>query len=170
MDYNWDVDNNYGCWGGCPDKWNYTLTDKFGIAWNDNWNAQPETAKYSYRYYGYHGSLYTDRSIGQKNEYDDYDPGSGIGWKVDLVNKFIAGDREYTVYRHKGWGQIQAVKSHNGDGTTDTSSASARYFHKVVEATSGTLTFSSSPSVSITYAERYRQSSAAGDQFYWTRD
>ncbi|MFD2670661.1 hypothetical protein [Marinicrinis sediminis] len=171
FDYNWDWDlTNYN---GRYHELNYHDVDKFGIAWSDGWDPEPESAVYSYRYYGSNGSIYRNESIGMINDYDSFDQGEGIGWEIELVESFSDHQRSYGTYRHKGWGQVTAVIDHDGSGGTGSSSAVGTYFHHHIGANEGTLQYQGGavPTVGITYSWQYSQSDgSAGEQWFWTKN
>lgn len=89
LDYNWD--------------WNYdptwTLMDKFGIAWTDDFDPIPSSAVHSYRAFASDGYQYTTGNI---YTYDTFTPGTGIGWKYDIIDNFNANGTTHFVNRHKG--------------------------------------------------------------------
>ncbi|HBI03125.1 MAG TPA: hypothetical protein DDY49_03730 [Paenibacillaceae bacterium] len=160
LDYNWTWDY--------PPSW--TLTDKFGIAWTDDFDAYPSTAVYAYRAFGRHvsstGVTYAEYSTGNQFTYKDYTPGTGIGWEYDIISSFVKSNVDYGVYKHKGWGRIKIGKYSNKSGLDEQTSASASYFHKQGTLT-GTLTFSPTPSISITNGWCYDKSPDSGATFSW---
>ncbi|MGX4586980.1 hypothetical protein [Paenibacillus chitinolyticus] len=158
VDYNWD-------WNSAPV---FTMTDKFGVAWNDNFVADQTTAKYSYRAFGQkliNGTWYDDEaSTGTINSYVDPDPGKGIGWAVNLIAGFTHNNIAYTTYRHKGWGQVSILRTNN---TSSTTAVKGQYFHQQMVA-NGSLSFSASgPSIGISSSWAYDQSNGVQDWKQW---
>ena len=140
--------------------WRHTpfwhLIDKYGIAWNGDWNYETGSfnAGYMYKRDGWSDVWeFNNQSV----SLDTATPGTGVGWKVDILSK---------GYGHSGWGAVNLLKSHDKSGRSDVSSYSAGYFHKVFGAT-GSLTFSKTPSVSITYVSSYQTSSPQAGSWIW---
>jgi hypothetical protein len=148
---------------------NFNLTDKFGIAWTDDWDILPETAQYGYTPYGVNSNGQNGwRSFSWYGQ-DEYSPGNGIGWAYDILHDFTGTDgKYYETYKHTGYGMVDIIHEHNGSGSEKSSSASAKYFHKQF-AIGGTLSFNSSgkPSVSISNAINYDATSATAHQWFW---
>ncbi|MBJ6360659.1 hypothetical protein ACFOQM_04960 [Paenibacillus sp. GCM10012307] len=117
-------------------EWDYiplfTMTDKWGIAWTDDWDPLPTTARYSYRAIAESspGVVSASSSTGNISGYDAFLPGSGIGFAVNLIAGFTQNGIFYSTTKHKGWSEIRIQKAHNGSGTLDSSSGVANYFHK----------------------------------------
>lgn len=160
LDYNWTWNNN-------PD---FALTDKFGIAWSDDFDAYPETAVYAYKATGYNNirNETRDQSTGNVYTYKDWNSAAGIGWEYDIKDFFYYNNLSYIVNTHKGWGRVKIGKYSNKSGTTESTSAVGSYFHKY-GAFTGSLAFSPAPSVSISFASSYDKFADAGAApFSWT--
>ena len=101
--------------------------------------------------------------------YEKYIPGSGIGWKINLINGFEKDGVSYASSHHKGWGKVKIGKAHATNNGFDSSSAVGRYFHKQMFL-SGELGFgvgSSGPTVSISSSWGYDASQDRGAQWDW---
>lgn len=160
LDYNWTWKNN-------PD---FALTDKFGIAWSDDFDAYASTAVYSYRATGYNSvrNETRDYTTGNVSGYTDSPSAAGIGWEYDIKDFFYYNNLSYVVNTHKGWGRVKIGKYSNKSGTTESTSAVGSYFHKYGVATGG-LSFAPTPSVSISFAGSYDKfADAAASPFSWT--
>ncbi|MFC4767538.1 hypothetical protein [Effusibacillus consociatus] len=159
LDYNFD-------WNYKP---YYTLEDKFGLAWTDDFDPYPETARYAYRAFGSNGNAgYAEYATGAQYTYDTYSPGTGIGWVYDSISSFYQNGVKYDVYRHKGWGQVKIGKYSDKSGAQEQTSAVGTYFHKEGTFT-GALTFSKTPEVQISYSISYDKAPDAGTTFTWTK-
>jgi len=99
--------------------------------------------------------------------YEKYTPGTGIGWKINLINGFEKNGLSYACNHHKGWGSVKIGKAHNKSGSIESSSLSAKYFHKQLGVT-GSLEFGASgPSVGISSSWGYDTSNDTGYQWNW---
>ncbi|MBN3522459.1 hypothetical protein [Paenibacillus apiarius] len=143
----------------------FVLKDKTGIAWSSDFNADPESAFYSY--------TATDKGTGTRYDitrytYDKYTPGAGIGWEFQLQNIVSNGKNNYFANKHSGGSYVIVTKSHDGSGKSETSSASAKYFHKEKNV-SGSLSFSkgSKPEITISPSDAYDESPDKGALWYW---
>lgn len=155
VDYNWD--------------WNqdllWELEDKFGIAWSSGWDAMPSTAQTSYRVFNAAGNSQVSSRYG----YEAYTPGAGIGWHVDILDGFYDNGNYTDAVRHKGWGAVTLTRGSDNSGTTQSSSASATYFHKQAQF-NASLTFvgGAIPEVNLDSSYGWDQSTDVGYQWYWT--
>ncbi|WP_145323439.1 hypothetical protein [Paenibacillus xylanexedens] len=164
VNYNWDW--NYG-----P---TYTFEDQWGLAWSDDFDAVPSSAKYSYKAFGHcplcgSSGKYAETQGTSKTGYKKYTPGAGIGFSANLINGFTGSDGNlYGVYRHKGWSGFKITKPHDGSGRIDSSSMVAQYFHKYLTL-NGELSFSGGavPDVGISASTAYDQSNDEGHQWNW---
>ncbi|MCT2194755.1 hypothetical protein M3G15_06345 [Paenibacillus sp. p3-SID1389] len=160
VNYNWDW--NYG-----P---TFTSDDQWGLAWTDDFDAYPSTAKYSYKTFGFSQSnpaIRAETAGNQITGYNTYTPGAGIGWSVNLIQAFQQNGTTFIVDRNKGWSQIKIGKAHNGSGKIDSSSIVGKYFHKYLAA-NGSLSFDKSgPSAGISYDWAYDSSNDYGYQWDW---
>ncbi|RJG17022.1 hypothetical protein DQX05_28340 [Paenibacillus thiaminolyticus] len=143
----------------------YLHKDKTGIAWSSDFNADPESAFYSY--------TATDKVTGARYDitqhtYDKYTPGAGIGWEFQLQKIVSDGKNNYFANKHSGGSYVIITKSHDGSGKNETSSATAKYFHKETNV-SGSLSFSkgSKPEISISPSSAYDESPDKGALWYW---
>lgn len=156
--YNW-------IWAADP---TYTLTDKFGIAWTDDFDAVPSTSRTQYSAFGNIPGTSTQATFTSplSNTYSKYTAGAGIGWEVDLKGTFTVNGTAYATYLHQGWSMIDIVKAHDSSGNLETTSMSATYFHKygTIDAN---LTFSKTPEVSLSNSFNYDQSNDLGYAFKW---
>ncbi|AKF92606.1 hypothetical protein [Brevibacillus laterosporus] len=151
----------------------FTLTDMFGVSWSDDFDPLEDTAKYSYRqigWYPYKGKrVDTQRKRVFMETYSKYTPGAGIGWKYDIQNRYYdeQGNR-VNVSQHKGYGEVEIVKRHDKSGDVDSSSASAKYFHKEggIDA-SFSFSGGSAPQVSISPKFNYSESNDVGKSWRW---
>ena len=149
--------------------WDYkpgmALTDKYGIAWNGDWNYETGSFQASYQYNqpGYYDNWI---SADSRASLDTASLGTEAGWKVDLYY----GDGT-NVFGHAGTGRVILLKSHNGSGAADVSSYAAQYFHKWI-GVNGSLSFSKTgSSVSITWKINYDASTPhAGSWIWYHRD
>ena len=148
---------------------NFNLSDKFGIAWSDDWDALPNTAVSSYSPRGVNSDgNYSTRTF-HYTGYGDYKPGNGIGWTYNILHNYTGTDgKYYETSNHSGHGSIDIVKAHNGSAKNDSSSAVGQYFHKQ-GALTGSLGFNGSgkPTISISASINYDQSPTTGKQWYW---
>ena len=166
LDYNWD-------WNDAPF---FTFTDAFGIAWTDEFDAYPSSARYAYKAFGWLErpsvnwgcARRSETAGGNINGYEKYDPGKGIGWEVNLISRwFTSNCGDYVVDRHKGWGQVKIGKFHNGSGNGESSSAVARYFHSQITG-SGELQFSTTgPAITLTGTLSYDTSPDFATHWDW---
>ena len=147
---------------------NFNLTDKFGVAWSDDWDALPETSKYSYTVRGVNNTGANNSRTFNYTGYSDYKPGNGIGWSVNILHNFNIGSVYHETNRHQGYGTVDIVKGHNRSGRQDSSSAVGQYFHKR-GAVTGSINFngSSKPGISISWATQYDTSPVSPRQWYW---
>jgi len=149
---------------------NFNLTDKFGIAWSNDWDALENSSISSYTPKGINSAGGTSSVTYNYTGYGDYKPGNGIGWAFDIKHNFTGTDgKYYETSSHSGYGSIDIVKAHNGSGRTDSSSSVGQYFHKQ-GTVNGSLGFNGSekPSISISFSIGYDESPQAGKQWYWT--
>lgn len=161
LDFNWN--------------WNHdaivNLMDKFGIAWTDDFNSYPGSAKYAYRAFGY-SRLYNEYAETTTGTIVTYTDGSaaGIGWEYDILDFFYSGLKQMNSYRHKGWGQVKIgrwVDKYRA-GNYESTQAVGTYFHKEFTA-SGTLAFDGTrPSVGIDATSSYdKADDILSDPFSW---
>ncbi|MCR8642701.1 hypothetical protein NV379_08500 [Paenibacillus sp. N1-5-1-14] len=156
-------------------NWNYNptfvLTDKFGMAWSDDWSIVNGTAKSTYITEGRFNNA-TETHYVYSNGQDTFAPGTGIGWKVDLLNKFdkyYAPANQvvsYSTYKHRGYGELDIHKAIDNSGNREVTDVAGAYFHK--EGTvNGTLTLSKTPEVGITWGTQYDEAPHAAYSFEW---
>src|SRR5690606_26380167 len=153
--------------------WDYmptwTLHDLFVIAWTDDYDILPSSAQYWYRAYGNSG---VDSKTKDTTQFtlESYAPGTGIGWKYDIISSFTdyyqGQEIGYAVNKHQGHGYVQITKVHDNSGTYESSSASATYFHKQLTVSPG-FTFSATPQVGLTSSFGMDASPAATSQWFW---
>lgn len=152
--------------------WDYvplvTSTDKWGIAWTDDWDPIANTAKYSYRAIAESapGVEIASSSTGNISGYDKFDPGAGIGFAVNLIFAFNQNGVNYGVTKHKGWSEVRLQRPHDGSGRPDSTSAVANYFHRY-GTFNGTLEFDKKPKVSISFAWTYDKHRDIGANLTW---
>ncbi|MFA9399203.1 MAG: hypothetical protein ACERKV_13185 [Clostridiaceae bacterium] len=167
--------------------WNYdpqwTLTDKIGFAWSDDFDAAYNTSMYKYTCYGRaeygygssHKVEYGSNSV-QNYKYNEYAPGSGIALEYDIIGSYnrqrdITGTGSwqtvsFNAYKHSGWASVQISKYSKKTGVGEQTGAVAKYFHKRTSV-QGTVTFSPTPRLSITNSLGYDQSDDAAVTFRW---
>lgn len=105
-------------------------------------------------------------STGLVYSYEKYTT-AGIGWEYDILHDWMDVYHTYTVYRHKGWGQIKIGRWSNKSGLNEQTSAVAAYFHKQ-GSTTGSLGFSPLPSIAIEGSLDYdKTDDKACDPFTW---
>lgn len=148
--------------------WDYkpgmALTDKYGIAWNGDWNFETGSFRAGYEY---NQPFYEDNWINADSRVslDTASPGTGVGWKVDLYY-----GNGTNVFGHAGYGRVILLKAHDGSGRADVSSYVGQYFHKWI-GIDGSLTFSKTPGINITWKVNYDSSSPhAGGWIWYHRD
>ncbi|MGP3782580.1 hypothetical protein [Paenibacillus sp. 1A_MP2] len=155
---------------------NFTSEEKFGIAWTDDFDPYPETAKYSYQARGYQDrpTAYPGCPSRRTNGgtiwsgYNTYNPGAGVGWAINLIGSWWSQDcGYYTVDGHKGSGQVKAGKAHSNNSAPDSSSAVGKYFHRTYLA-NGELGFSGVPTITISPSSNYDPSDEVGARWNWT--
>lgn len=146
----------------------YTLTDKFGIAWTDDFNAVANSAHIYYRPAGFSGvgGGNCNRMVLNDYTYHEYKPGTGIGWEFDIINQFDEGGIPCFTNRHTGHGRVDVIREHDGSGSAKPSSYVATYFHKY-GAINGSLTMSKTPSITISPSFNYDKAVDTGDTFIW---
>lgn len=98
VNYNWSWKHN-------P---TFHSTDNFGLAWNNNYSVVKNSPKHSYNYFFLHNITRELVSSGgvQQNSYYRIEPGTGIGWKVNLVSNG-------TPIEHNGWSTATLEKGHD---------------------------------------------------------
>ncbi|MFZ5596619.1 MAG: hypothetical protein ACOY31_06365 [Bacillota bacterium] len=148
-------------------NWNYdpyyTLTDKFGMAWSDDFDI--ESAAWRYIAYGSDGignyatKNWTGSGMSQSQA------ATGAGWNYDIVDSFMQNNRLYLTYRHQGRGYVEISKWSNKSGNNEQASVVGKYFHQQMSP-QATFTFSKTPSISITPTTSYDASSSASQ--LWT--
>lgn len=156
-------------------EWDYipfwTMTDKYGVAWSGDWEPLTHTSKHAYTAIAEDGPgsvVATSGGVTQTG-YDTFDPAAGIGWAANLVTGFTKNGTNYHTTKHKGWGQVNAQKQHDGSGRNDINSAVGNYFHRTGTC-SGTLSFSVSdgkPSVGISCSWMFDKSSDEATNINW---
>jgi hypothetical protein len=157
MNYNWT-------WAYDP---YFTLVDRYGMAWTDDFDAYPTSAVYAYRAFGEasDGSL-AEYHTGNLYKYDDFNPGTGIGWSFDILDWFYVDSKQYLTYKHKGWGRVKIGKFSDKSGNDESTSAVGTYWHKQGTC-SGELTFTKLPSVGISCSSGWDKSPDVGVVFSW---
>ncbi|BBH22450.1 hypothetical protein Back11_37950 [Paenibacillus baekrokdamisoli] len=173
LDYYWD-------WKYQP---NYTLTDKFGISWSDDFDAIPATAVYNYKAIHNGNQLphtYCEKATGNISTYTDYTIKKGIGWSADIIQSYISPTckddngltgNNFSTEEHKGWGEVAIQKAITTPGQKMSSAAVADYFHKQ-GAVTGSLSFNpitGSVTIEIAGSTNYDKSPDIAYQWNWTQ-
>ncbi|SDT27378.1 hypothetical protein SAMN05444162_3635 [Paenibacillaceae bacterium GAS479] len=150
---------------------NFNLTDKFGIAWTDDWDIVNGSARSNYAPSGVDSNGSYCSTSSTKTGSDTYAAGAGVGWSFDIKHDFTAiGGNYCETSKHAGWGMVEVVKAHNGSGKSDSCSASATYFHKQ-GAINGSLGFDgTTPVVSLSPSFNYDKAVDTPHQWYWKHE
>ncbi|MCQ4087593.1 hypothetical protein [Saccharibacillus sp. JS10] len=155
VNYNWS-------WKYAPV---FTGEDKFGLAWNNDYSVVNNSAKHSYKYFfndNITGELKTSGGV-QASGYADIQPGTGIGWIVNLVSNGRPQE-------HKGWSTITLQRGHDYSGNKITSSMVANYFHKRLRVNpSGAFSFAKEPSISLSVEYGYEGATPSSDTWSWSQ-
>ena len=94
------------------------------------------------------------------NSYDEYSPGCGVGKDIDIHDYFTWDDiTRYYIYKHSGTLSTEITRYFYG--VQDEASAIGRYYHHTI-LINGSLSFSTSPSISLYYEWNYSKSSDTG--------
>lgn len=149
-------------------SWKYApvfySTDKFGLAWNNDYAVVNNSAMHSYKYFfkdNITGETKTSGGVQQKG-YKTISPGTGIGWDVNLVSNG-------RPVEHKGWSSVTLQKGHDYSGNAETSSMVASYFHRRVAVYNPVLSFAKEPSLAVTFGWAHDEAIPASYTWTWTK-
>ncbi|OAX45807.1 hypothetical protein [Paenibacillus sp. AD87] len=146
-------------------NWKYSPTfsgvDKFGLAWNNNYSVVNNSAKHWYKLIYYTDKKNTSGGVTQTG-YETIQPGTGIGWDVNLVSRGLQQE-------HQGAASMTLQVGHDNSGNKITSSMVGNYFHKRLAVTSPQFTFSKEPSVSLSLGFNYDEARPTSFTWTWTQ-
>ncbi|OWA35875.1 hypothetical protein B9G55_08280 [Saccharibacillus sp. O16] len=155
VNYNWS-------WNHVPD---FSREDKFGLAWSGDYDVVDNSAKHSYKltYLGSGTKWVTSGGVQQRG-YEDIQPGTGIGWAVNLVSRGIQ-------QKHKGWATMTLQAAHDNSGQKVSNSIVANYYHTTYGFGSPELSFSSDPSISVgaSFTQKVEAAIPTSHTFTWTK-
>ncbi|MGG0481197.1 hypothetical protein ABE039_24690 [Priestia megaterium] len=141
----------------------YTMTDRFAIVWNNNYQPYTKSANFEYTYYTKNGIYNGARSSGEDSVYEYAKGNMGGFWKFNIKGGMMNGK---FINKHKGTASIVITKEKKIKETSSKVFYKSRYFHNVVKPVSGQLSAEASkgaaPSISITFESRYLKSNEYG--------
>ncbi|PYE48844.1 hypothetical protein HUB98_16465 [Paenibacillus barcinonensis] len=151
VNYNWN-------WKYTP---SFSRVDKYGLAWNNNYSVVNNSAKHWYKLIYYTDKKNTSGGVTQSG-YETIQPGTGIGWNVNLVSRGLQQE-------HQGAASMTLQVGHDNSGNKITSSMVGNYFHKRLAVTDPEFTFSKEPSVSIGIGSSYDEARPTSYTWTWTQ-
>lgn len=161
INYNWD-------W---PHKPTFSYTDAYVVAYIGDFIVRKDTPMQSYKIFACNpAGLYYESPGQQYQRHATYDPGKGVGWRVDLVNLTTHNTSLFYTYRHKGWSGVKIQQYYNGSGLSVKSPLAGDYWHLHTSATPS-VSWSAGdkyPSISLEFTGKQDLASTAIGDFKWS--
>ena len=161
LNYNWD--------------WQYDPVfhgrDKFAVAWDGGYSIRNGSPMRSYKMFGKRLDLLGEATSGGGNvQTQSYiQPGAGVGWNIDLIERSTTDVGEIIAYRHKGWGGVKLDIGHDNSGDVVINNAIGEYWHKRLTVKDPSITFSvtDGPSLGLSVGTNFEGTNTAFTQIKW---